>query len=269
MQKSTLFLVMTLSVGLSSTPTLATQINGGEVSIWDPNLMGQDLYPITNENQFNGEFVVDTYVGAVIGGKKGVQAGLRSQNRSGGVPPTLVRKENTYFANLGNTHDSTGDGTTWNYDIHLDFGTEFLSAQQMENPPLNPGNMRDFVVTFMLDTDPSAAQNFISTDLNDFATTTLGIDPSDPILLFQISQNVLSSVLGGGPGVFDPNARGIYDFHLSVFDEKSDPANPHTVVESQMRIMVVPLPAAAWMGIFLLGSAGIVRGIRGRQSART
>ena len=177
-----------------------------------------------------------------------------------GSPVQSLVSGSTYFVDPGTTTGPGGAfalGALWNFDIHLDFGTDYL-RQQLGLAAITPDDMRNFNVVFELDIDPTAATSFVSTDLN-FAVTFAGVSATDSILLFQTSQNMLFNGLGAGPGVFDPNAPGIYDFRLSVFD----PFDP-TDIEAQvsMRVVVVPLPASAWMGLSLLGGLGVIRRIK-------
>ena len=272
MSKTNLFVVATVLAGLfAASEVHATSVSafGDDVSIWNsgvtPDIPG-GIFPVQGSGQQNGEFVTSTYVGATFGDISAVQIGLRAQERFGG--PTLPRNDNIYYAKPGTSGTSTV-GARWNYDLHLDFGTEYLQTQLRDRgligntETLDPLNMRYFEVVFEMDLDPTAGTNFVSTDLNQLATDlATSINISIPlILLSQTSQNMFFDVLGGGPDVFDPNQKGIYDFRLSVVDT-SVPNAPHTVVEAEMQVVVVPLPAAMWMGFVLLGGVGVVRGIR-------
>lgn len=268
-----LFVVATVLTGLFITPEVrATSVTalGDDVSVWDSSVpldLPSGLFPIGGSGQLNGEFATSTYVGATFGDVSAVQIGLRAQERLGGGP-TLTRVGNTYFAEPG-TSGTSVIGATWNYDLHLDFGTDYLQTQLRDKgligptETIDPLNMRGFEVVFELDIDPTAATNFISTDLNQLATdAAASINLTIPVIvLSQTSQNMLFDVFGGGPTVFNPEIPGIYDFRLSVVDN-SDPTDPHTVVETDIQVVVVPVPAAIWTGLIMLGAAGVVRKIR-------
>lgn len=213
---------------LSGSTASAIQVFGADVSVWEsPPAVVVDvangIYPIGGSGQIGGEFAVDTFVDV----DAAIQIGIRAQERF--VGPTLPRVDGMYFADVG---ESAPGIATWNYDFHLDFGTSYLEAQLAED--LTPRNMRDFIVVFELDTDPSFATSFVATDLN-AAATAGGVGSGDPIVLLQSSQNIGFGVFGGP---LDPNVPGVYDFRLTVID----PTNDKELAQVSMQVKVGEIP---------------------------
>lgn len=199
----------------------ASPVLGTDASVWDSSVPNTGLLlPVGGSGQLNGEFVVENHVDQ----GSALQVGLRAQERF--VGPVLPRTGNVYFAAPGTS--GGGSGATWNYDVHLDLGTSDAdtgvpgeSLESALGQSLTPLNLRDFTVELALDLDPSPATSFATTDLNqaidDFFTAG-GLTPPPEVRLFQTSQNYLFSVFGTGPGVFDPDAPGLYDLRLTVSD---------------------------------------------------
>ncbi|MEM6793893.1 MAG: hypothetical protein AAF725_07905 [Acidobacteriota bacterium] len=221
----------------------ATVVAGGEASVWDsdvpqpaPPEPEDVLFPIGGSGQVNGAFILET---VEIGGSA-LQVGLRAQERF--IGPVLPRAGTAFFAESGSPN---ADGrASWNYEIHLDFGTSdadtTLPGKSLESQllkPLEPLNMRDFTVEFQLDTDPSAATSFVTTDLNE----SLDLGGAGPeIRLLQFSLNPDFDVFGGG-GAFDADLEGLYDVRLRVSDDQGE-----TVAEASIQVIVVDtLPADA------------------------
>lgn len=196
----------------------------GNASTWTSGApVGPGLFPIGGAGQINGEFILDT---VPVGGSL-LEIGLRAQERFQG--PTLLRVGSTFFSEPG---ESTPGAALWNYDIHLDF--------RAGGPPLN---MRDFIVTFSIDTDPGAGQSFQAFNMN---VLTAGLGPV--VSLFQTSQNI------GFGGLGDPNIPGIYDFLLEV-----STAGAGVVASTSMTVVVVSEPAGlALTGLGLL-TIGLMR----------
>ncbi|MEO1368613.1 MAG: DUF11 domain-containing protein, partial [Acidobacteriota bacterium] len=190
-----------------------------DASVWDSAVPQPidpgtaTVFPIGGSGQVNGEFILDN----VDLGDSALQVGLRVQERF--IGPVFPRAGTAFFAESGSPN---ADGrATWNYEIHLDFGTSdadttivgsSLESQLLRT--LTALNMRDYTVEFLFDTDPTAATQFTVTDLND-ALDVGGVGPD--VVLFQTSQNPDFEVFGGG-GAFDADLEGSYELRLRVSD---------------------------------------------------
>lgn len=256
---SSVVLVMVASVALTGTRAEAVLTSGADASIWDSTVatnVPAGIFPIGGAGQINGEFEMDTVTSVAGVTGNALQIGLRAQERFQG--PTLERMGNMYFVDPG---ESDPGVALWNYDFHLDFGTleadnlnaDDDSLEKQLGDTLSPLNMRDFEVIFELDTNPSAAVSYVATNLNSFLTG-LGLPPSNPVVLFQTSQNMAFSVFGGGNPPFDPNAAGIYDFRLTVNSTTGQVAQTHIQVKVGQ---LVPEPITATLGLMGLGGLGL------------
>ncbi|MEM8995833.1 MAG: hypothetical protein AAGF23_13685, partial [Acidobacteriota bacterium] len=201
----------------------ATVVAGGDASVWDSAVpqpidpSTATVFPIGGSGQVNGEFILET----VDLGDSALQVGLRAQERF--IGPVLPRAGTAFFAESGSPN---ADGrATWNYEIHLDFGTSdddttvpgsSLESQLLRT--LTALNMRDYTVEFLFDTDPTTASQFTVTDLNEFLEMG-GVGPD--VLLFQTSQNPDFGVFGGG-GAFDADLEGTYELRLRVSDPEGE-----------------------------------------------
>lgn len=203
----------------------AATVFGADASVWDSTVPIDSvtgIYPIGGSGQINGEFAIETVEDT--NANTAIQIGLRAQERF--VGPTLPRMEAMYFADEGESEPGLA---TWNYDWHIDFGTTYLD-DELGNPGLTPQNMRDFDVFFEVDTDPSFATSFVSTDIN-AAATLAGVPAGSPILLSQTSQNIGFGVFGGP---LDPTIPGVYNFRLTV----SDPTDSSIVAQVEIQVKV-------------------------------
>ena len=228
-------LVLLLASSLFAPQAMATVTAGADASVWDSAVpVTATLFPIGGSGQLNGEFILDT---VDLGGSV-LQVGIRAQERF--VGPSLTRVGNVYFATPGTS--GGGSGATWNYDIHIDFGTSdtlttvpgsSLESQILQT--LTPLSLREFTVEFLLDTDPTSATDFTVNDINEGLD---GLSYGEDVYLFQTSLNMLFELFGSGPAVFDPDADGIYDFEVRVRDLVSG----DTVARTAMKVVVGDMP---------------------------
>ncbi len=221
--------VMAVLVGLVAGSASATpQI----VSVWSSDTVEvfPTIFPIGGSGQVNGNFTVAE--------AEGVQIGLRANRRFSGDP--LHVEGSTYFIETG----ESGPGLTlWNYDIHIDFGSQF--------------SMGDYLV-MLIASMPNHSTFDLQQDIRATAEAALGypLQPGylDGVQLFQTSQN---------PGFFasgiDPDAHGLYTFDLHLFPHADAPFLSTTITVA-VDARPVPEPAtmlAATMG--LIGLGGYVR----------
>lgn len=137
----------------------------------------------------------------------------------------------TFYAQTGTY--AAEDRANWSFDFLIDARNYSLSSLS---------------VRLEMDSDPSAAQNF-----GGFP------DAGLPNAFIADSWNMEMDFLEAQLGAFDPNANGIYDFRLSVFD--SDNPND-AMVSTSMRVVVgtVPEPGSLTLAALgLLGAAALRR----------
>lgn len=151
----------------------------------------------------------------------------------------------TYYAAPGTT---TGPaplftvGSTWNYTFAIDTGSVPIS---------------NYTVKLLVDFDPSPATSFVEADYSSVfnvsapAATKVGDSQN-------LNFNFWSALPGYQP--FNPWAPGKYDLMLSVTPLSESSSS----VTSSISVVVVPLPAAAWAGLALLGAVGVRRGVRAK-----
>jgi hypothetical protein len=139
----------------------------------------------------------------------------------------------TFYAQPGFSAFAPSGSATWNYVFAVDAGTNALS---------------NYNVKLLVDFDPSAGTSFVEADYSSF----LGASSK-----FGDSQNLAFNFWSSLPGyqAFNAFAPGKYDFVLNVAPK----SNPNNVLSSAMSVVVVPLPAAVWAGMALLGAAGVGR----------
>jgi len=155
--------------------------------------------------------------------KNGVTVSLGAHAYKNGV---LLPNDNagTYRAQPG-TYPAE-DRANWSFDFLVNAGTYCLSCLS--------GELR-------MDKDPGAGQNFFSFGKTPLAT-----------VLTADSWNLEMDFLEAFMGNFDPNANGIYDFMLSVYD--ADDAD-NAMVTTNIRVVVgqVPEPGSlALVGVAIL-----------------
>lgn len=198
-----------ITAPLTSQTVSAKLALNSDVSVWDSVLSpdaGAGIFPIGGAGQIAGNFVVDTQT------KKdtAIQVGLRAQERFvGPIEPF----QNVYLTPTG---EAPAGSPLWNFDFHLDSGTEFLETQLGED--LTALDLEDFIVVLEI---KDLEKNVWTLDLGDFP------NPDGPIILSQNSWNI-------GFGFIDiPIDSKSYDIKLTVSNDKG-----RIISESKITVVV-------------------------------
>ncbi len=141
----------------------------------------------------------------------------------------------TYYAPTGTY--LAEDRANWSFDFLIDAGNYCVSCLRAR---------------LEMDSDPSAAQNFIG-----FGDLPL------PAAFGADSWNMEMDFLETLLGAFDPDADGIYDFRLAVFDTD---APTSAMVSTSIRVVVGTVPEPGSLGLAAIGllSAAALRRRRQR-----
>ncbi len=202
-------MISMLTVPLTSQTVSAKLALNSDVSVWDSAIVpdaGAGIFPVGGAGQIAGNFAVDTKT------KKdtAIQVGLRAQERFVGPIEPFGR---VYLAPTG---EAPAGSPLWNFDFHLDSGTEFLETQLGED--LTALNLEDFTVVLEI---KDLEKNVWTLALSDFP------NPAGPIILSQQSWNI-------GFGFIEiPIDSKAYDIKLTVSNDKG-----RTLAESKITVVV-------------------------------
>jgi hypothetical protein len=188
------------------------------------------IYPIGGSGAINGGFVVST-------GSDGAQIGMRASLRTIG----LLRQANdgvtaTYFAPTGT---SGGNLALWNFDMDIDL--------THTNHTLS-----DYSATAIF-TDRSG----LVTPLNLLAAGTPG-----NLVLGQSSENAGFSFLAPVFPSFDPSAKGVYSFELTLVPQTFS----GDTLDVKMNVSVAAVPEPAGITLALAGAVGLCLRSRRRRA---
>lgn len=211
----------------------------GHVSIWDSSVLPDltnGILPIGGSGQIPGHFQVK--VGKTGTGE--VQVGIRIQERFVGLVEPRGHK---YFATTGASDD---DGrATWNFDLHLDFGSQLSQVIDGESTePIGPTDhtFDDFEVFLVADCDPAKNTRPVEISLNDLGFEGFGIK------LLQQSWNMgfgfLEALVCAPQGLsdFPFDDEGEYEFGLVVREARARGAgnrSPGRIVAHRRMTVVV------------------------------
>ncbi len=215
----------------------------------------------------NGDFINGSGIPAdnftIAGSATDGTVALKARNRDTGEP--LSQSGNVYTVSPGMSVDSpTNPNLT--FDFQFTPGTT----------PLN-----NYGLKLEVDFDPSAGTDFATVDMNVLggagtwqATDGYKANPGSnawsnnttPYVYSQswnLGFSFWNTVYGKS---YNPNAAGTYDIRLTAYD----PTNSRTVATTSIQAVVapVPVPAAAWTGLSVLGALGLFAKVRSRRRSQ-
>lgn len=216
------------------------------LALGSAGLASADTVPVTKSN---GDFVPGTGILAdnftISTGTGRESVALKARDRDTGQPLSI--SGTTYAVSPGLSTDAPGQ-TQFRFDFQF-----------------TPGAASNYWLQLMIDFDPTAGQDFVTLEGlvfgywnggGDSYLTNPGSgawsDNTTPYLVANSSRldfAFWSSYYGKS---YDPNAPGTYDLVFSAYS--ADPTNGGALLSSvSITAQVVPLPAAFWPGLAMLG----------------
>lgn len=232
----------------------------GDVSVWDSSkLIPADfglvapatVFPVGGSGQVNGNFQITDFT---LPGGGAAQIGIRAQRRFSPVPWPMTGS--TYFVDPGAS--SGGNNALWNFDVHIDLGTEQLRGLGGGVP----GRLGDLTYMLFL-TDDTGLTSFFPFSIDQYLQAN-GVPQTDRqnAALVQFSENLGFEFFLSD--AFDPDFPGTYTFELAVIDLSA--LEPAALASTSMTVTVVAVPEPAPLAILGLGLIGLAW-LRRRRTA--